>query len=74
MFKLAMCHPIRWYSYIISCMYYVAESPNLMPSQGYLSSDTKYPRGNTKLMDSVEHTARENSKIHIFTSGSQMRE
>jgi hypothetical protein len=53
----------------------VAESPNLMPSQEYLSSIRhKYSRENTKLRDSVEHTTKENSKIHIFTSGSQMRE
>jgi hypothetical protein len=47
----------------------VAEPPNAE----YPSSITHLGE-NIKLHDSVEHTARENSKIHIFTLGSQMRE
>ena len=53
----------------------VAEPPNLMlPRSTCLPLDTKYSRENTKLRSSVGHTPRENPKIHIFTSGSQMRE
>ena len=53
----------------------VAEPPNLISSRSTcLSLDIKYSRDDTKLHSSVEHTSKENSKIHIFPSGSQMRE
>ena len=53
----------------------VAEPPNLMPPRSTcLPLDTKYSRNDAKLRSSVEHTPRENPKIHIFSSGSQMRE
>ena len=53
----------------------VAERPNLMSLRSTcLLLDTKYPTEDTKLRSSVEHTLREKSKIHIFSSGSQMRE
>ena len=53
----------------------VAEPHNLMsPRSTCLSLDTKYSREDTKLRSSVEHTTRENLKIHIFLSGSQMKE
>ena len=49
----------------------VAEPPNLMPPRSIcLLLDTKYSREDTKLRSFVEHTSRENSKIHIFSSGS----
>ena len=45
----------------------VAEPPNLMsPRSIRLSLDTKYSRKDTKSRGSVEHTPRENLKIHIF--------
>ena len=45
----------------------VAEPPNLMPPRSArLPLDTKHLRENTKLLDSVGHTPRENPKIHIF--------
>ena len=53
----------------------VAEPPNLMPPRSTcLPLDAKYLREDTKLRGSVEHTPRENPQIHIFPSGSQMRE
>jgi hypothetical protein len=53
----------------------VAEPSNLMPHRStYLLLDTKYSREHIKLRSSVEHTPRENLKIHIFPSESQMRE
>ena len=53
----------------------VTELPNLIPPRSTcLSLDTKYLREDTKSRGSVEHTLRENPKIHIFPSGSQMRE
>ena len=49
----------------------VVEPPNLMPPRSScIPLDTKYSREDTKLHSSVEHTPRENSKIHIFLSGS----
>ena len=55
--------------------YVVAEQPNLIPPRStYLPLDTKYLRKNTKLYSFVGHTPWENPKIHIFISGSQMRE
>ena len=54
---------------------YVAEPPNLMPPRSArLPLDTKHSRKTTKLLGSVGHTPGENPKIHIFPSGSQMRE
>ena len=44
--------------------------PTLSPNQTL----PKYSREDTKLHGSVGHTPRENPKIHIFSSGSQMRE
>ena len=41
------------------------------PRSAHLPLDTKHPRENTKLLDSVGHTPGENPKIHIFLSGSQ---
>ena len=56
---------------IVSSITNVAEPPNLMPPRGTCPPlDTKYSREDTKLRSSVEHTPRENSKIHIFSSGS----
>jgi len=53
----------------------VVEPPNLMPPESVrLPLDTKHSRENTKLLGSVGHTLGENPKIHIFPSGSQMRE
>ena len=55
--------------------YYMAEPPNLMsPRSICLSLDTKYPRDGTNLRGSIEHTPWKNPKIHIFSSGPQMRE
>ena len=52
----------------------VAEPSNLMSlGSTYFSLDTKYSREDIKLHGSVERTPRENSKIHIFPPGSQMR-
>ena len=49
----------------------VAEPLNLMPSRStFLPLDIKYSREYTKLHSSVQYTLRENSKIHIFSSGS----
>ena len=45
----------------------VAEPPNLMPHRSAcLPLDTKHSGENTRLLDSVGHTPRENPKIHIF--------
>ena len=53
----------------------VAEPPNLMPPRSAcLLLDTRHSREDTKLRSSIGHTPRKNQKIHIFTSGSQMRE
>ena len=53
----------------------VAKPPNLMPPRSTCPPlDTKYSREDTKLRSSIEHTPKENPKIHIFPSGSQMRE
>jgi len=53
----------------------VVEPPNLMPPRSTrLLLDTKYPREDTKLHGPVGHTLGENPNIHIFPSGSQMRE
>ena len=53
----------------------VVEPPNLMPHRSAcLPLDTKHSKENTKLLGPVRHTSRENLKIHIFPSGSQMRE
>ena len=53
----------------------VAEPPNLIPPMSaHLPLDTKHSKENTKLRGPVGHTPRENPKIHIFPSGSQMRE
>ena len=53
----------------------VVEPPNLMPPRSTcLPLDTKYSRENTKLRSSIGQTPRENPKIHIFPSGSQIRE
>ena len=53
----------------------VVEPPNLMPPRSArLPLDTKHSRENTKLLGSIGHTPGENLKIHIFPSGSQMRE
>ena len=53
------------------CAIDVVEPPNLIPPRSTcLPLDTKYSRENTKLHSSIEHTPRENSKIHIFPSGS----
>ena len=53
------------------CVDVVAEPPSLMPPRSTcLPLNTKYPRKDTKLYSFVEHTPRENSKIHIFSSGS----
>ena len=50
-------------------------TPNLMsPRSARLPLDTKHPKENTKLLGSIGHTPGENPKIHIFPSGSQMRE
>ena len=49
----------------------VAEPSNLMPLRSTcLPLDTKYPGEDTKLCSSVEHTPRDNLKIHIFRSES----
>ena len=56
-------------------MGHVVEPSNLMSFKSTcFSLDTKYPREDTKLCSSVEHTPWKNPKIHIFPSGSQMRE
>ena len=53
----------------------MAEPPNLMPPRcTCLPLGTKYSREDTKLRSSIEHTPRKNPKIHIFPSGSQMKE
>ena len=53
----------------------MAEPPNLMPpGSACLPLDTKLTKDDTKLLGSVGHTPGENPKIHIFTSGSQVRE
>ena len=53
----------------------VAELSNLMLSRStYLPLDTKYSRKDIKLHGPIGHTPGENPKIHIFSSGSQMRE
>ena len=53
----------------------VIEPPNLMPHRSAcLPLDTKHSGENTKLLGSIGHTPGENPKIHIFPSGSQMRE
>ena len=45
----------------------MAEPPNQMPLRSAcLPLDAKHPKENTKLLGSVEHTPRENPKIHIF--------
>ena len=45
----------------------MAEPPKLMSHRSArLPLDTKHSRENTKLLGSVEHTPRENPKIHIF--------
>ena len=45
----------------------MAEPSNLISSRSArLPLDTKHPRDNTKLLDSVGHTPRENPKLHIF--------
>ena len=57
------------------CVRVVVEPPNLMPPRSaWLPLDTKHPKEDTKLLGSVRHTPGENSKIHIFTTESQMRE
>ena len=53
----------------------MAEPPNLMSlKSACLLLDTKHPKENTELLGSVGHTPGENPKIHIFPSGSQIRE
>ena len=48
----------------------VAEPPKLLSYRSTcLPLDTKYSREDTKLHSSVEHTPRENLKIHIFPLG-----
>ena len=66
---------LKLYFLIYALIPPVAEPPNLMPPKSAcLPLDTKYSRKDTKLRNFVEHTPKENPKIYIFPSESQMRE